>query len=147
MPAASTSAVTAELFAVLSRSYAALSAGQGSILREYGLSLPKYQVLRILKDAGGRLPAGHIAGQMAFRSSDLTRLLDGLEKAGAVERTRGKDDRRVVQVKLTSEGNRMLRQVEGPLDRWLKSAFSALSATECRQLEKLLLRCGGEAPD
>jgi len=140
MPSASKSASANDLFAALTRAYVNASAECGTLLKTYELTLPKYQVLRIVKDHGGKLSAGLISAEMSFPSSDLTRLLDGLERAGLVERVRGKEDRRVVIVHLTAAANKVLRSVEGPLERCVAGQFKGLSKADQDHLFKLLER-------
>lgn len=140
MPPASKSPSGSDLFAALTRAYVTASAECGTLLKSYQLTLPKYQVLRIVKDHGGKLSAGLISAEMSFPSSDLTRLLDGLERAGLVERIRGKEDRRVVMVHLTASANKTLRSVEGPLERCVAAQFKGLTKTEQDQLYRLLGR-------
>jgi len=59
------------------------------LLAEHNLSPAQYNVLRILK---GVHPEGHprceIARRMIERAPDLTRMIDGLERRGLVERAR-----------------------------------------------------------
>lgn len=68
-----------------------LSRGAEDLLKSSGLSLsmPQYNVLRILRGAG---EAGHgcgeIAGRLISRDPDMTRLLDRMEAKGWIARSR-----------------------------------------------------------
>ena len=59
------------------------------LFRSHKISPPQYNILRILRGAGGEgLPCLEIAGRMVTCVPDITRLIDRLERAGLVARTR-----------------------------------------------------------
>ena len=63
-----------------------------------GLTPSQYNVLRILRGARpDAVTCGEIGERMVTRDPDLTRLLDQLEAAGMVTKSRDADDRRVVK--------------------------------------------------
>ncbi len=79
----------AEVFLNLLRTAEALSVAPHGLLRDAGLSHSRYNVLRILRGAGdSRLSCREIVDRMVTRDSDMTRLLDGLEREGLIERNR-----------------------------------------------------------
>ncbi len=97
------------------RTAAALSCGAERLLKPLGLSGPKYNVLRILRGAAATgeagpsgLPSLEVAARLITRVPDITRLVDHLEAAGLVARTRCTDDRRVVYVGITPAGTDLL---------------------------------------
>ena len=93
-----------------------LNAEFTKLFNTHGLSGPQYNVLRILRGAGGDgLPCLEIAGQMITRMPDITRLVDRLETAGFVERCRTDADRRVVLVKITPGGLDLLERLDQPV--------------------------------
>ena len=75
------------------------------LLAEHNLSPAQYNVLRILK---GVHPEGHprceFARRMIERAPDLTRMIDGLERRGLVERARSDHDRRHSITRITRRG-------------------------------------------
>src|SRR5690606_2268200 len=72
------------------------------MMKSVDLSPTQYNVLRILRGAGGDgLACGAISERMVTRDPDITRLLDRLEKRGLVARSRDKEDRRVVTARIT----------------------------------------------
>jgi DNA-binding MarR family transcriptional regulator len=85
-------------------------------LGRHGLTLPQYNVLRILRGAG---EGGHarceIAERMIDAAPDVTRLLDRLEAAGLVRRGPGRADRRASVAWITPKGLRLLVTVEPAL--------------------------------
>lgn len=75
-----------------------------------GMSLRWYDVLVQLEEAPeGRLRMTELARKIVASTSGLTRVVDKLEAAGLVRRERLEDDRRVVEVVLTSGGNEALQ--------------------------------------
>lgn len=76
-----------------------------------GISLGDYQVLVYLSEAETRqLRMCDLAERLQLSPSGLTRRLDGLVKAGYVEREPSTEDRRVMMATLTDTGWDALRQ-------------------------------------
>jgi DNA-binding MarR family transcriptional regulator len=93
------------------------------MIRPFNISMTQYNVLRILRGAepDGRT-CGEIGERMIAREPDVTRLLERMEKAGLIKRTRDSADRRVVLTRITSCGLKLLdemepklREIDGPL--------------------------------
>jgi MarR family transcriptional regulator, organic hydroperoxide resistance regulator len=108
-------------------------------LEPYGLSEPQFNVLRILRGAGGDgLPCKEVGARMVTRVPDVTRIMDRLEQAGLMERSRDNDDRRVVKAQITSEGRKLLRRVDPRVAEEHAAAFDGWSAAELRRFLDLL---------
>jgi DNA-binding MarR family transcriptional regulator len=74
-----------------------------------GLTLGDYQVFVYLSNADGQaMRMCDLAEMLQLSPSGLTRRLDGLVRAGWVERRSSHDDRRVMLAVLTDEGRRRL---------------------------------------
>jgi DNA-binding MarR family transcriptional regulator len=77
--------------------------------REHGLTLNDYEVLLHLSHAEGyRLRRVDLAQRVLLTASGITRLLDGLERAGFVCKETCAADARVSYAKLTDEGREKL---------------------------------------
>jgi DNA-binding MarR family transcriptional regulator len=77
--------------------------------REHGLTLNDYEVLLHLSHAeGNRLRRVDLAQRVLLTASGITRLLDGLERAGFVCKETCASDARVSYAKLTEEGSAKL---------------------------------------
>jgi DNA-binding MarR family transcriptional regulator len=112
-----------------------------SLLRRHGLSEPQYNVLRILRGAGKEgLPCGRISDRMLTRLPDITRLVDRLEGAGYVARARPHEDRRVIVIRITAKGLRLLAGLDEPILQLHGEQFSELTNAELRELERLLIK-------
>lgn len=83
-------------------------------LAAHGGSIPIWLIVNALKRERRRSQL-ELARAVGIEGPTMTRHLDGLERAGLVERQRDPVDRRAVQVQLTSSGNalhgRLLRAV------------------------------------
>ncbi|MBI4244213.1 MAG: MarR family transcriptional regulator, partial [Planctomycetes bacterium] len=80
-------------------------------LKNWGISIEQYNVLRILKGAKDNCcPTLDIASKMVSRAPNITRLLDKLIDKGFVSRGSCPDDRRIVFVRLTHKGASILAE-------------------------------------
>jgi len=80
------------------------------LVAEHGLTLNDYEVLLHLSRAEGRrLRRVDLAERVLLTPSGITRLLDGLERAGWVERASCDSDARVTYAQLTDDGLEKLR--------------------------------------
>jgi DNA-binding MarR family transcriptional regulator len=85
------------------------------VMKTEDLTSPQYNVLRILRGAPEGLPCGEIGNRMVTRDSDITRLLDRLEKRALVSRWRESKDRRTVLTRITQEGLDLLARLDKPM--------------------------------
>jgi DNA-binding MarR family transcriptional regulator len=75
-----------------------------SVLSEVELSYPQILVLYALLETGGSTIGG-LSQHLKISQGVISRTVDRLADKGMVERERDEDDRRVVQVGLSPEGN------------------------------------------
>jgi len=105
-----------------------------------GISLPQYNVLRIVRDAGDPgLATLLIATRMLDRAPGITRLLDRLQMQGLVRRHRGRD-RRQVLCSLTAAGAELLATLDPLVAGVKEDVLSALTPNEVGALIHLLDR-------
>ncbi|HYY03203.1 MAG TPA: MarR family transcriptional regulator [Gaiellaceae bacterium] len=95
----------------LLRAYASTTRLLSAELQEaHGLSLNDYEALLVLSRAdGGRLKRVDLARSLMLTPSGITRLLEGLEDAGLVERAACATDLRVTYAQLTDAGREKLQ--------------------------------------
>lgn len=110
------------------------------LFRAHGLTDAQYNVLRILRGEGARMPSLSIAQRTVTRVPDITRLVDRLEAAGLVERERCPEDRRVVYVSITRKGLRKLADLDEPVVELHKRQLGHMSAKELQALSELLVK-------
>lgn len=104
----------------------------------------QYNVLRILRGAGpDGLPCRGIGDRMITHDPDITRLLDRMERRGLITRERQKDDRRVVQTRITPRGLELLKPLDQPMRDLHKRQFRHMSGARLKTLHDLLdeIRC------
>ena len=128
------------LFLQLQTAAAAQMEAVHLLLKQHGLTSPQYNVLRILRGAGQPLKCAEIAARMWTRDSDITRLLDRLEKRGLVERRRSAGDRRALEIGVTKAGLKLLSGLDQPVERLHQRQFSALSPAQREALSEALVR-------
>ena len=116
-----------------------VSVAPHALLRDAGLSPSQYNVLRILRGAGdSRLCCREIVERRVTRDPDMTRLLDGLESKGLVERNRSHRDRRVIVIHVSASGLDLLAELDAPIQALHTAQFEHLSKTKLESLSRLL---------
>ena len=130
-----------EAYLNLLRTATTLAAEFERLFKQAGLSEPQYNVLRILRGAGGDgLPCLEVGARMITRVPDVTRLVDRLEAAGLVERNRTSEDRRVVMVKITKKGLDAIAVLDQPLLEIHKRQMGHMTRRELEDLSRLLVK-------
>ena len=123
----------------LSRTEAVLQEGIERVLKPHGVSATQYNVLRILRGAGGKGLCRHeIRDRLLTRMPDVTRLLDRMEEAGLVTRERDAADRRLVTTRLTARGRKLVDALDGPVAEEHERQLGHLDDKQLRTLVRLL---------
>jgi DNA-binding MarR family transcriptional regulator len=104
-----------------------------------GLSPSQYNVLRILREAGGEgLSCNEIGERMVTRDSDLTRLMSGLAREGLVVRATDATDRRRSINRLTASGKGLLTRLDRHVSSAAKETMGHLGRARLTALVDLL---------
>jgi DNA-binding MarR family transcriptional regulator len=119
------------------------------LVAEHNLTINDYEVLLHLSHADGRrLRRVDLAERVLLTPSGITRLLDGLERAGYVERATCDSDARVTYAQLTDEGQEKLRQASKSHVTGIRDFFrERFSEEELEVLGSLLERLPLEAQE
>lgn len=113
-------------------------------LREFGIYEPQYNVLRILRAAGGKpVMVNNILEGMVQRSSNVTRIVDKLILKGLVERNLSKSDRRKMDVKITKKGLNLLEKLDERVHAFHEPYLKKLTRDEAIQLKNLIRKLRG----
>ena len=129
-----------ELWLNLSRTTAMVGHLIEQRLRAHGLSPTQYNVLRILRGAGGNgLCQYEIAERLVAQVPDVPRIVERMEKAGWVRRVRGVADRRVVMASLTEAGMALAKELDEPTVQIASEIFGEMSEYDMRNLIDLLV--------
>ena len=112
------------------------------LLNEHGLTLNDYEVMMLIDRAEhGLMRRVDLAESVLLTASGITRLLDGLEAAGYVEKAHCQSDARVSYAKLTESGREKLRAASATHLAGVQEVFtSPYSETELATLAELLSR-------
>lgn len=99
-------------FAALLRAHASATRRlNAQLMADHGLTISDYEVLlRLARAPDRRMRRVDLAEQVLLTASGITRLLDGLERTGYVERGACDTDRRVVYAVLTDAGLSKVRE-------------------------------------
>jgi DNA-binding MarR family transcriptional regulator len=136
----------------LLRAHAALTRElSADLVNQHGLTINDYEVLlHLARSEDRRLRRVDLAERLILTASGITRLLDGLERAGWVEKARCASDGRVAYAVLTEAGLNKLREASDTHVGGICSAFEArYSEQELAVLGELLARLplDGAAPE
>ncbi len=107
-------------------------------LKEVGMNQNQWRILGILGDKNPSTVTG-IARRGVLKMSTLTRILDRMEKEGLIARSLWKDDKRVVNVKITAKGRRALGSAVHVGANVYERAFEGISSTEAKKFMKTLI--------
>jgi DNA-binding MarR family transcriptional regulator len=107
-----------------------------SSLREYGLSLPAYKLLRALENSDQSMR--EVSEILHVSPRTVTDMIDSLEARGLVARGPHPADRRVTLLRLTPDGRRQLAAAAALADRSHGAAISGLSRQDQQTLRRLL---------
>ena len=108
---------------------------QNAFFKPFGISPQQYNILRILRGAGEPLKVQVIKERMIDRSPNATRLMDKLCEKQLIERLACDSDRRVVHIKITSQGLDLLTLIA---DDFNNEILKNITEDEAHQLNKLL---------
>lgn len=137
------SQVSLGTYASLLRAHAATVRSLGTdLLAEHGLTLNDYEALHALSLAeGGLMRRVDLARTLGLTPSGVTRLLEGLEGGGLVERAACPSDLRVTYARLTEAGEAELARTACDHERAVAALLETrLSAGEIEQLGGLLAK-------
>lgn len=113
---------------------------KGGFSPAYGLSVGEMPVLeQLVASSHGVIPS-KLAKDLGYTRSRMTRILDGLEAKGYVEREADTADRRRVIVRVTEEGRRHAERKRADGVGELAAALSALGESDVSELVRVLER-------
>lgn len=112
-----------------------------AVIREHGLSMSTYNILRILRGSGeaGRR-ATEIAKDMVVRVPDVPRLIARLDSDGFLSRESDPADGRRVIVRITKAGREKLSAMESSVIASHDVVLGGLTVAELKQLDELLAK-------
>ena len=128
-----------EAFLSILRTASELSHASDKFLREFGISQPQYNVLRILRGAGAEgLCRNEISARMVTATPDMSRLLDRMERSGWIIRERDENDRRQVSTFITDSGRKLLTLMESPINQQTHRLLEGVKSSDLKMLLDVL---------
>jgi DNA-binding MarR family transcriptional regulator len=94
-----------------------------------GVSMAQVHIMYTLQ-RNGEMPMSRLADVLQVSLSNATGLIDRIEERGFVERTRVPEDRRVVMIRVTDAGRRMLEEVDAISSDLLRSVFGRIGRSQ-----------------
>jgi DNA-binding MarR family transcriptional regulator len=100
-------------------------------LLRLGVSMAQLHIMYTLQRTG-EMTMSHLADVLNVSLSNATGLIDRLEERGYIARDRVPTDRRVVMVRVTPVGERMLGEADALSDELFRSVLDRLPASQLR---------------
>jgi DNA-binding MarR family transcriptional regulator len=143
-------AIGVRAFVALIQAHAkAIRSLNAQLVADHGLTINDYEVLlRLARAPDRRLRRVDLAQEVLLTASGITRLLDGLEQAGLVERAACASDRRVVYAVITDAGLSRLKTASATHVPQVEGLFnSRLDPEQLETLTTALERLGVDESD
>ena len=94
-----------------------------------GVSMAQLHILYTLQRSG-EMTMSRLAEVLNVSLSNATGLIDRIEERGFVERSRVPEDRRIVKIRVTPEGSRMLDELDALSDELLRSVLGRIAPSK-----------------
>ena len=101
---------------------------------QLGITARQVTLLWLVKRSPG-LSLAELATEEGISAPAMSGHVDRLERAGLLERVRSSDDRRRVGLRLTDDGERLLRRVRARRTTWLAGRLRALDPNDLEAIE------------
>ena len=112
-----------------------------SVFRNFGLSFPQYNVLRVLDASkNGQNKISDVSRIMLVPGANITGLAKRLEKDGFIIKKSNPEDDRVTLLEITPLGKKTLQKIEKEKDHWMELMMENLSKNEKVALLDLVKR-------
>lgn len=121
-----------------------LSRSRAKLVKSVDLALAANDItgaqggILVMLSTGRYTTAAELARELFIDSAAITRMTDRLEKRGLIMRVRRDDDRRVIDLRLTPDGQHLAQQLPTVFAGVLCRNFAGFSADEVSLLKNLL---------
>jgi len=105
--------------------------------RVYGLTGSQNGVLRVLLN-NGSLSSADLSRKLYVKPSNITGIIDRLEKKKLVKRVRKKGDRRVALITLTESGKKLSKYLPDPIEKKLIAGLGNMEKQEIEQIRNIM---------
>jgi DNA-binding MarR family transcriptional regulator len=101
---------------------------------QLGITARQATFLWLVKRSPG-LSLAELAAEEGISAPAMSGHVDRLERVGLLDRVRSSDDRRRVGLRLTDEGERLMRRVRARRTMWLATRLQALDPNDLEAIE------------
>jgi DNA-binding MarR family transcriptional regulator len=108
-------------------------------LKDLGITPAQFSVLRVIAANPG-ISQVRVAEALAIERARLVQMIDSLEAAGHVDRTRSATDRRSHALRLTKSGAALVGRTQKPLEVHQRNIVARIGARETEELRRILAR-------
>ena len=126
------------LYSLLKESFLLLDFGDRQVFESYGLTVPRYYAMHHIALSPGISPS-RLSTLMFCDKSNITRLLNGLESDGYVERQSHEHDGRVQRLFLTEQGVAMHERVSRVHEMTIEDRLAGLAGYDQGGLSAMLI--------
>ena len=98
-----------------------------------------FALLSIEKDG---TPSTHLGPRMGMEPRSLTRMIKNLEQRGYIEKKQDTEDRRIVKIYLTDEGNEVRKQVRSAVIKFNKHVQSKIAEDDLKTFFRVCNQLG-----
>ncbi len=130
---------TTEILIKIRRIVRSVDIESKKIQKEYGVSIPQVLCLGFLKNADNyQLTQGEIRKKLNLNSSTVSGIINRLESKGFLARLPKTGDKRVVNITLTSSGDKLLNTIPPLLHEQLSLRLKKLDENKLKEVEQSL---------
>lgn len=130
-----------DLFIKLMRTHDSLENKLRHEFRDFKLTPPQFGILETLYHLGP-LQQHVLASKLLKSAGNITRVLDGMQESGLIERRAEPGDRRSFRIHLTPKGKKTIEKIFPEFVTGIRALFGTLAAGEQEQLNQLLRKLG-----
>jgi len=122
---------------LLSKAHMRVHVPANEALAPLGLTVKHYGLLTLLVHEG-QISQGRLGEVMKIDRTTMVALIDDLERAGHVDRTRNPEDRRAYALDVTASGKQVQRRAASLMKQVYAETLAPLSTSERRALARML---------
>lgn len=111
---------------------------RGRLRCEFGITLPRFDLMAQLERHPQGLRMGELSRRMMVTGGNVTGITDQLQQEHLVERVPDPVDRRAYTVRLTAGGRRAFRKMAKVHEGWIAEILDGVAPTDKEKLIKLL---------
>lgn len=131
-----------EVWRELENTFESIEKSHTKRVKHLKLTGPQFSVLEVLK-AEGKMPLRDIGKSLNVTGANITCVMDNLQKRNYAIRIPSKEDRRIINAELTSEGKRIIEEYTPEYAQSISGELKNLSDDEKKSLLDLLTKIRG----